>query len=214
MSSLPKLRMCFALALGVLVAACSESSPNRFEILRDQQGETYDETSTRLTEQDSELMLFASNLRDPIPDAADDESSDSLRVMFDANALGQIVTDQDYPISGQASWDTMDGGVPPDEVTFTPEDPHTDAVQYVLFQHQCFGCYFGQETGTQVVRGTMRLTVIEVGRLAGAIQLRVEGDVPGIRDNAHTWDLVLVFDQRYGDTGADAGTDAGTDAGV
>ena len=220
-------------ALGVLLCAlgvalivriafplvgCSGSRSNSFEIIRDQQKQSYDSTRITLKEEEFQLVLFAWNTRDPIPDAADDEYSDFLRIVFEKDALEQLATDQDEPISGEGSWTSI-SGISPSEVTFTPTGMHTAAVEHMFFTRQRFGCIDEDHgPGAQSFQGTLRLTLITVGRLAGVIKVRVEGDVP-CTDNLHQfYELTLVFDQRYGgmgtDAGADAGTDDGTDAGA
>lgn len=203
--------------MGTLTASCDASSPdgsNSFEVVRDGQKQSYDSTRIALTEGDSQLVLWAWNTRDPIPDAADDEYSDALRIVFDKDALDELATDQDHPISGEGSWTSTSGWIDPDQVTFTATETHTAAVDHMLFTHQRFGCIDeDDELGAQTFQGTLSLTTIAEGQLAGTIEVRVEGDVP-CTDNLHQfYELALVFDQSYGDTGPDAGADAGADAG-
>jgi hypothetical protein len=205
------------LAIGILAASCDASRPDpssSFEVVRDGQKQSYDSTRIALNETDSQLVLWAWNTRDPIPDAADDEYSDALRIVFDKDALEELATDQDHPISGEGSWTSTSGWIDPDGVTFTAMETHTAAVAHMLFTHQRFGCIDrDDELGAQAFEGTLSLTTIAEGQLAGAIEVRVEGDVP-CTDNLHQfYELTLVFDQSYGDTGPDAGADAGADAG-
>jgi hypothetical protein len=195
------------------LVGCGGSPSNSFEIIRDQQKRSYDSTRITLKEEDSQLVLLAWNTRDPIPDAADDEYSDGLRVVFEKDALEELATDQDEPISGEGSWTSI-AGTRPSEVTFTPTGMHTAAVEHMFFTRQRFGCIDEDHgPGAQTFQGTLRLNAITVGRLAGVIKVRVEGDVP-CTDNLHQfYELTLVFDQRYGGMGPDAGSDAGADAG-
>ena len=195
------------------LVGCGGGPSNSFEIIRDQQKQSYDSTRITLKEEDSQLVLLAWNTRDPIPDAADDEYSDGLRVVFEKDALEELATDQDQPISGEGSWTSI-SGTRPSEVTFTPTGMHTAAVEHMFFTRQRFGCIDEDHgPGAQTFQGTLRLNAITAGRLAGVIKVRVEGDVP-CTDNLHQfYELTLVFDQRYGDMGPDAGTDAGADAG-
>ena len=197
------------------LVGCGGSPSNSFEIIRDQQKQSYDSTRITLKEEDSQLVLLAWNTRDPIPDAADDEYSDGLRVVFEKDALEELATDQDEPISGEGSWTSI-SGTRPSEVTFTPTGMHTAAVEHMFFTRQRFGCIDEDHgPGAQTFQGTLRLNAITAGRLAGVIKVRVEGDVP-CTDNLHQfYELTLVFDQRYGGMGPDAGTgaDAGSDAG-
>ena len=204
-------------ALGAMpLAGCSETTGDdgSFDIVRDGQKQSYDSTRIALKEIDSQLVLWAWNTRDPIPDAADDEYSDALRIVFDRDALDELAIDQDHPISGEGSWTSTSGGIYPGEVTFIPTETHTAAVDHMLFTHQRFGCIDEDyDFGAQTFQGTLNLTTIAEGQLAGAIEVRVEGDVP-CTDNLHQfYELTLVFDQSYGGTGTDAGTDAGSDAG-
>lgn len=208
-----------ALGVALMVAiafpfvGCGGSPLNSFEIIRDQQKQSYDSTRITLKEEDSQLVLLAWNTRDPIPNAADDEYSDGLRVVFEKDALEELDTDQDEPISGEGSWTSI-SGTRPSEVTFTPTGMHTAAVEHMFFTRQRFGCIDEDHgPGAQTFQGTLRLNAITAGRLAGVIKVRVEGDVP-CTDNLHQfYELTLVFDQRYGGMGPDAGTDAGADAG-
>ncbi len=196
------------------LVGCGGSPSNSFEIIRDQQKQSYDSTRIALKEEDSQLVLLAWNTRDPIPDAADDEYSDGLRVVFEQDALEELATDQDQPISGEGSWTSI-SGTRPSDVTFTPNGMHTAAVEHMFFTRQRFGCIDEDHgPGAQTFQGTLRLNAITAGRLAGVIKVRVEGDVP-CSDNLHQfYELTLVFDQRYGGMGPDAGTDAGADAGT
>jgi len=205
-------------ALGAMpLVGCSETTGDdgSFDIVRDGQKQSYDSTRIALKEIDSQLVLWAWNTRDPIPDAADDEYSDALRIVFDKDALDELATDQDHPIAGEGSWTSTSGGIYPGEVTFIPTETHTAAVDHMLFTHQRFGCIDEDyDFGAQTFQGTLNLTTIAEGQLAGAIEVRVEGDVP-CTDNLHQfYELTLVFDQSYGGTGTDAGTDAGSDAGT
>ena len=195
------------------LVGCGGSPSNSFEIIRDQQTQSYDSTRITLKEEDSRLVLLAWNTRDPIPGAVDDEYSDGLRVVFEKDALEELATDQDEPISGKGSWTSI-SGIRPSEVTFTPTGMHTAAVEHMFFTRQRFGCIDEDHgPGAQTFQGTLRLNAITAGRLAGVIKVRVEGDVP-CTDNLHQfYELTLVFDQRYGGMGPDAGTDAGADAG-
>jgi hypothetical protein len=199
-----------ALVLGAVCAlvGCGGSPSSSFEIIRDQQQQRYDSTRITLEEEDSELVLLAWNTRDPIPDAADDEYSDGLRVVFDKDALEELATNQDQPISGEGSW-TSTSGIRPGEVTFTPTGMHTAAVEHMFFTRQRFGCIDEDHgPGAQTFEGTLRLNAMTASRLAGIITVRVEGDVP-CTDNLHQfYQLTLVFDQSYREMGADAGTDA------
>jgi hypothetical protein len=200
-------------AIAFPLVGCGGSPLNSFEIIRDQQKQSYDSTRITLKEEDSRLVLLAWNTRDPIPNAADDEYSDGLRVVFEKDALEELDTDQDEPISGEGSWTSI-SGTRPSEVTFTPTGMHTAAVEHMFFTRQRFGCIDEDHgPGAQTFQGTLRLNAITAGRLAGVIKVRVEGDVP-CTDNLHQfYELTLVFDQRYGGMGPDAGTDAGADAG-
>jgi hypothetical protein len=202
------------LVIGFPLVGCGGSPSNSFEIIRDQQKQSYDSTRITLKEEDFQLVLFAWNTRDPIPDAADDEYSDFLRVVFEKDALEELATDQDEPISGEGSWTSI-SGISPSEVTFIPTGTHTAAVEHMFFTRQRFGCIDEDHgPGAQTFQGTLRLTLITADRLAGVIKVRVDGDVP-CTDNLHQfYELTLVFDQRYGGMGTDAGTDAGADAGT
>jgi hypothetical protein len=222
----------FVLALGVV--GCSEtagtgggggnggiggdggtggSESNRFDIVRDGEKQSYDWTTIHLRDEGSQWVLWARNGRDPLPDYADDEYSDCLRIVFDKDALDELTTDQDHPISGEGSWTSTSGQIYPGEVTFIPTEMHTAAVDHMLFTHERFGCIDEDDDfGAQTFQGSLSLTTIAEGQLAGAIEVRVEGDVP-CTDNLHQfYELMLVFDQSYGGTGTDAGTDAGTPA--
>lgn len=181
----------------------------------DGQKQNYDSKRIALNERDSQLVLWAWNTRDPISDAADDEYSDALRVVFDKDALDELASDQDYPISGEGSWTSTSGWLDPEEVTFTATERHTAAVAHVLFTHQRFGCIDeDDELGAQTFEGTLSLSTIAAGQLAGSIEVRVEGDVP-CTDNLHQfYQLTLVFDQDHDDTGPDAGVDAAAIVGV
>jgi hypothetical protein len=106
-------------AIAFPFVGCGGSPLNSFEIIRDQQKQSYDSTRITLKEEDSQLVLLAWNTRDPIPNAADDEYSDGLRVVFEKDALEELDTDQDEPISGEGSWTSI-SGTRPSEVTFTP----------------------------------------------------------------------------------------------
>jgi hypothetical protein len=193
------------------LVGCSETTGDdgSFDIVRDGQKQSYDGTTIRLRELGAQLVLSAWNTRDPIPDAADDESSDFLRVAFDKDATDELAIDWDYPISGESSWTHHDGSLPP--LTFVGSGMHTAAVDYVYFAHTRMWCP-REGNGAQTFQGTLSLTTIAEGQLAGVIEVRVEGDVP-CTDNLHQfYELTLVFDQSYGGTGSDAGTDAGTPA--
>ncbi len=199
-------------ALGVMpLLGCSETTDDNgsFEIVRDGQKQSYDSTRITLKEVDSQLVLWAWNTRDPIPDAADDEYSDALRLVFDKDALDELATDQDHPISGEGSWTSTSGWISPGEVTFIPNETHTAAVDHTFFVHQRMGCIDEEDDpGAQTFEGSLSLTTIAEGQLAGTVEARVEGDVP-CTDNLHQfYELTLVFDQIYGGTGPDAGTDA------
>jgi hypothetical protein len=205
-------------ALGVVpLVGCSETTGDdgSFEIVRDGQKQSYDSTRIVLKEMDSQLVLWAWNTRDPIPGAVDDEYSDALRIVFDKDALDELATDQDHPISGEGSWTSTSGGIYPGEVTFIPTETHTAAVDHMLFTHQRMGCIDeDDDPGAQTFQGSLSLTTIAEGQLAGAVEVRVEGDVP-CTDNLHQfYELTLVFAQSYGGMGTDGGTDAGADSGT
>jgi hypothetical protein len=181
----------------VPLAGCSASTGDdgSFDIVRDGQKQSYDSTRLTLKEIDSQLVLSAWNTRDPIPDAADDEYSDGLRIAFDKNALDELATDQDHPISGEGSWTSTSGSIYRGEVTFIPAETHTAAVDHMLFAHQRMGCIDeDDDPGAQTFQGSLSLTTIAEGQLAGTIEVRVEGDVP-CTDNLHQfYELTLVFD--------------------
>ena len=205
-------------ALGLMpLVGCSETrgDDGSFDIVRDGQKRSYDSTRIALKERDSQLVLWAWNMGGSMPDVEDDGYSDVLRIVFDKDALDELATDQDHPISGEGSWTSTSGGIYPGEVTFIAIETHTAAVDHMLFTHQRFGCIDeGYDFGAQTFQGTLNLTTIAEGQLAGAIEVRVEGDVP-CTDNLHQfYELTLVFDQSYGGTGTDAGADAGSDAGT
>ena len=204
-------------ALGLMpLVGCSETrgDDGSFDIVRDGQKQSYDSTRIALKERDSQLVLWAWNMRGSMPDVEDDGYSDVLRIVFDKDALDELATDQDHPISGEGSWTSTSVWIDLDEVTFTATETHTAAVDHMLFARHYFGCIDEEDDfGAQTFQGTLSLTTIAEGQLAGAIEVRVEGDVP-CTDNLHQfYELTLVFDQRYGGMGPDAGTDAGADAG-
>lgn len=197
------------LVLGPLAAGCVSADSNSFQVFRDGVKQSYDGTGITVRERESQLFLSAWNTHDPIPGAVDDESSDSLSITFDQHALEQLAPDQDYPIAVVASWEDVMWAVSWSDVTFAPSAIHTVAVQRVFFMHDCRGCVIDESTGAQSIRGTMRFTENSTAHLAGLIELRIEGDVPGT-DNSHQYyDLKLVFDQTYETDPPD--TDAGAD---
>lgn len=197
---------------GLLTAGCSSADPNSFQVFRDGEKQSYDETTIRVRVRDSQLFLSAWNTHDPIPGAVDDESSDALSITFDQHSLEQLAADEDYPIAGVASWKDVMWVVSWSDVTFAPGAIHTAAVQHAFFMHDCRGCVMDESIGAQSLRGTMRFTANSGGHFAGLIELRVEGDVPGT-DNSHQYyELKLAFDQWYQTYPPDAGTDAGGDA--
>ena len=203
-------------ALGLMpLVGCSETrgDDGSFDIVRDGQKQSYDSTRIALKERDSQLVLWAWNMRGSMPDVEDDGYSDVLRIVFDKDALDELATDQDHPISGEGSWTSTSVWIDLDEVTFTATETHTAAVDHMLFARHYFGCIDEEDDfGAQTFQGTLSLTTIAEGQLAGAIEVRVEGDVP-CTDNLHQfYELMLVFDQSYGGTGTDAGSDAGTPA--
>jgi hypothetical protein len=130
------------LALVTTTVACPSSSSNSFQVFRDGGKRTYDRTTVRVDDREAQLILYAFNTRDPLPDAADDESSDSLRIAFDKEAARQLALDQDHVISGEGTWTDVPYGFGPSDVMFTGAPTHTDAVEHLFFRHQCFGCFF------------------------------------------------------------------------
>jgi hypothetical protein len=190
-----------ALLLIATIASCADLDSNSFRVVRDGEELRYDKTTIRLKDDGSQTILSAWNTRDPIPDAADDEYSDCLEVAFSRQALAELAIEQDHPISGEGSWDSL-FGVTLDEVTFTADPLHTKAAESMLFAHWCFGCLCCEQVGSQTIRGTLRLTVNDGIRLAGTVEVRVEGDVPGSHNKHQFYDLSLMFDQSYSDTGS------------
>jgi hypothetical protein len=168
------------------------SSSNAFEIIQEDERQNYGCDGIFLREDGSQLVLFASSSFDD-PTVADDESSYSLRVVFDKAALAGLATDRDYPISGEASWANLyyDQNVSPNDVTFVDTDVHTPAIEHVFFYHWCYGCGGGE--GAQTIEGHMRLTVNTATRLAGVIEVRIEGDV-GFA-NIQLYDVTMAFDR-------------------
>ena len=202
-------------ALGVmpLVGCSGTGGSNSFEIIRDGRNQSYDTTSIKLREEESQLLLYASSSSGD-PSIADDDRWYYLWVVFEADGLAVLATGLDYPISGESSWTDSDwlGGARPEQVTFVGTEIHTAAIEKVFFGHCYAGCWVEPGGGAQTIRGTLSLTVNEAPRLAGVIKVRVEGDVPGADG---TYDLTLRFDQSVStdaDAGVDAATDAGTDA--
>ena len=209
MSRAPVLAM---LVLGALAASCAGSNANSFEIVRDGQNQSYGTTSVELKDEGPQLVLYASSSRDD-PSIADDERWYYLWIVFDAVALADLATGQDDPISGEGSWTRSErsGVVRPEELTFTGKGLHTATIEEMFFRHCRGGCWINLDGGVQTIQGNLHLTVNDAPRLAGVIEVRVEGDVPGIDG---TYDLTLRFDQTSSiDAGTDAGIDAGTDAG-
>jgi hypothetical protein len=199
----------------VLPAGCTPTgSANTFKIVRDGEDESYDTTSVVLWDEEPQLILYASSSRDD-PSIADDERWYYLWIEFDAVALADLVTEHDYPISGEASWRDSEwpNGVKPEDVTFIGNVLHSVAIEKIFFGHCRGGCWIPPGGGTETIQGTLRLTVNAPPRLAGVIEVRVGGDIPGTEG---TYDLTLRFDQTATDTGtdADAATDAATDAGA
>jgi hypothetical protein len=153
-------RYVHALLFIAIIASCADSDSNSFRVVRDGEDLRYDKTTIRLRDNSSQTILSAWNTRDPIPDAADDEYSDSLEVAFYKEALGELGIEQDHPISGESSWDSL-FGVTLDEVTFTADALHTEALESMLFAHWCFGCLCCEQTGSQTIGGTLRLSVTD-----------------------------------------------------
>lgn len=206
-----------------LIAGCGsggDASSNRFEIFRDGEALQYDSTRIRLDLQDASAILYASNLRDPIPDAADDGYVDFLRVAFEPDAQSLLRTGAAYPISGEVAWSDAPYGVDASQVAFTGSAEHTEAVEHLFFQRQCFGCFCESCSGAQRFEGTLQLSVNNSERLAGVLELQIEGDVPGTWGAARRYDVILFFDQHYPstdpdmDASVDAGYDGGPDAAV
>ena len=199
----------------VLPAGCTPTgSANSFEIVRAGEDQSYDRTSVVLRHEEPQLILYASISRDD-PSIADDERWYYLWVVFDAAALADLATEHDDPISGEASWTGSEwpNGVKPEDVTFVGTAFHTVAIEKIFFGHCRGGCWIPPGGGTETIQGTLRLTLNALPRLAGVIEVRVGGDIPGTEG---TYDLTLTFDQTatVTDAGTDAGADAGTDGGT
>jgi len=156
-------------------------------------------TTVELTDEGSLLALRARNFYDPVPDGEFDEVSFSFEVAFDKDALAALATEQEHVISGQASWDPPDRvrELSLDDVVFTGDGSHTPAVDRALFvTGHPWPCY-PKQVGSQILRGTLRLYTNTTAGLAGIIDLRVEGDVPGECTDLNfydSYDLTLTFD--------------------
>ena len=183
---------------------------NSFEIARDEEELSYDWTRIALSEvaeDEPQQVLSATNTRDPLPDFADDEHWDNLRIEFDRDVLLiGLALDQDHPISGEGSWSTASGDtVTWLDVTFVGTELHTPAIEHIFFAREWFGCgtVGGADPGAQTMGGTLRLAASTMTRLAGVIEVRVEGDVP-CTDNDHQYfDLTLKFDLGPGESWTD-----------
>jgi hypothetical protein len=177
------------------VVGCSETtSSNSFGIVRDGQKQSYDRTTIRLNEMGPQLVLWGTNTLDPLPNAADDEDWDDLRVVFDKDGLAKLATDQDYPISGEASGlgEGHDLNPNANDVTFTGTGLHTAAIEQIFFARYWWGCYGGP--WAQSIEGTLHLSMNTTTRLRGVIEVRVEGDVPCTENTHQFYDLTLMFD--------------------
>lgn len=174
------------------------SSSNAFEIIQEDERQNYGCDGIFLSEDGSQLVLFASSSYDD-PAVADEERSYSLRIVFDKASLAELATDRDYPVSGEASWANLEywENVRPNDVTFVDTDVHTVAIEHVFFYHRCYGC--GSEEGAQTIEGHMRLTVNTATQLAGVIEVRIEGDV-GFA-NIQLYDVTLAFDRDVSGSG-------------
>ena len=192
--------LCAVLTAPALTASCATSASNSFEVVRDGEKQSYHSTTIVLREEGPEVVLRGENYSN-YPDIADDEYGDVLWVAFDAQGLGELATDQDYPISGEGSWVEPGWEITPNDVTFTGDGLHTVAVLNVFFHRSCYWCSGDHDAGAQSIQGTLRLTVNEATRLAGIIEVRVEGDVPGTYDSHQLYELTLTFDQSYADAG-------------
>jgi hypothetical protein len=186
------------------------SSSDRFEIFRGEEEVSYSVTVVVLREEGPERVLFASSSAYDDPNWADDEMWYYLRVVFDAVALADLETGQEYPISGEASWtdNEWSGGVRLEEVIFASKGLHTAAIEQIFFGYCRDPCWV--LGGTETIRGALHLTVNDAPRLAGTVEVRVEGDVQYANAGYEFYEVRLVFDQNSMATGTDAGTDAGT----
>ncbi len=196
------------------MAGSGGSSSDRFEIFRGEEEVSYAATGVSLREEGPERVLFASSVYDD-PSWADEEHWYYLWIVFDAETLAELATRQDHPVSGDASWSGSQfwSGLRPEEVSFAGNELHTAAIKKVFFGHYCYGCEANLDGGTQRIEGKARFGVNDAPRLAGTIEVRVDGDVPGANAEYEFYEVRLVFDQSSMATGTDAGTDAGIDAG-
>ncbi|MGD8824522.1 MAG: hypothetical protein PVI24_06055 [Myxococcales bacterium] len=193
------------LLAGVAMGGCEDGRGNRLEIWRDGELQQYDHTSVSLRYVDDGLFLVAFASHDPDESVADDELSDRLALRFDAQALLELRTSLEYPIAGQAAWSDVEWNIWLADVTFSPESNHTAAIENLLFSHWCFGCYWPDDVGSQTARGTLVLERNEPDRIEGVLELRIEGDVPGVRDDFSGYDVSLEFNQRPETPDTDAG---------
>jgi len=172
------------------------SSSNRFDIARDGQALSYEWTVIWLSDRQVRPLLWATNTSDPFPEFVDDEEWDDLIVEFNWEGLTTLATGQDYPLAGEGQWEIVRDGVWYGDVTFVGTGFHTAAIEFLFFERSWYGC--AADPGAQTIRGTLRLTANTTTRLAGSIDVRVEGDVPCTENSHQFYDLSLTFDLAPG----------------
>ena len=134
------------LALGLM--GCSETAgtggsggdggaSGSFRIVRDGEEQRYDGTNILLWDEGPQWALVAANYIDPLPDFVDDEYADKLRVVFGKEALEELVIDEDYPISGVASWPWAGYSA---QASFVSTGLHTVVIEHIFFSRICFMC--------------------------------------------------------------------------
>lgn len=159
--------------------------------MSDEEEQSYDTTGARLADAGPKMVLVASGSRDPLPDVADDEYTDILRIRFDKVALAELAVDQDHLVSGTASFEeTFLDMVQSTDVTFVSDDSHIAAIEHAYFLRGCGFC--GAIDSEQSIRGTLRLARNTATHLGGMIEVRVEGFVPGTLATNH--DITVTFD--------------------
>jgi len=166
-----------------------------FHIVRDGEEQGYDGTTILLRDEALQWVLRAANYADPVPDGVDDEYADVLRIVLGKEALAELVIDEDYPISGVASWPEtgLDSIIQYlDQVSFGSSQLHTVVIEHIFFYRVCGFC--GTPAGAQRIQGKLRLTTNAAPRLVGLIEVLIRGDVPGLYEDAQLHELTLVFD--------------------
>lgn len=189
------------LATLCLAAECNPTAPTYADGLAvtiDGKARTYDKVQVQNEVQGDRLILTGTGTADPIPNAVDDEYSETFRVEFDRAALALLVTGKAYPLAGTGEWNLGTSGrgfVEPDQVAFTPGPTHTAAAGHLFFYRACFCA--GPLAGKQTWKGKVTFGAIEANRVAGEIVLEMVGHIPLAGMNEYKTEITFGFDQTW-----------------